>query len=111
MLNRSSECAIAAMSLLAEIWGEDRERLTATQVAERRRLTKPFVAKVLTILSQVGLVKGAPGPHGGYCLGPRFLVMAIPFLLLPAAVKMAEALERQPRRALRGRDRDRPAHR
>ncbi|MEN8150920.1 MAG: Rrf2 family transcriptional regulator [Planctomycetota bacterium] len=69
MLNRSSECAIAAMSLLAELWCEDGQRLTATEVADRRRLPRPFVAKVLTILSQVGLVRGAPGPRGGYCLG------------------------------------------
>ncbi len=69
MFNKSSESAIAAMSLLAEAWCADREqRLTAVQVATQRNLRKPFVAKLLTILSQAGLVVGAPGPHGGYCL-------------------------------------------
>jgi Rrf2 family protein len=31
-------------------------------------LPKPLVAKLLTILSQAGLVKGSPGPGGGYSL-------------------------------------------
>ena len=70
MFNKSTESAIAAMSLLAEAWCVDKgQRLTATQVAERRGLRKPFVAKLLTILSQAGLVVGSPGPRGGYSLG------------------------------------------
>ena len=69
MFNKSTECAMAAMSLLAEVWGSDAERLTARRIAEQRVLPGPFVAKVLTNLSQAGLVSGAPGPHGGYSLG------------------------------------------
>ncbi len=32
--------------------------------------------------------------HGGFCLGPRYLVMLIPFLLLPSAFWVEERLER-----------------
>jgi hypothetical protein len=32
--------------------------------------------------------------HGGFCLGPRYLVMSIPFLLLPSAFWVEERLER-----------------
>lgn len=32
--------------------------------------------------------------HGGFCLGPRYLLMSIPFLLLPSAFWVEELMER-----------------
>jgi len=67
MLSKSSEAAIAAMSRLAEVYAEGTP-LTAAQLAESRNLQKPFVAKLLTVLSQADLITGVPGPGGGYRL-------------------------------------------
>lgn len=68
MYGKQTETAIAAMSRLAEVYDEGKTRLAATDIATARGLQKPFVAKILTVLSQAGLVKGSPGPGGGYCL-------------------------------------------
>ncbi len=38
------------------------------EIARRRKLSQPVVAKVLTTLSQTGVVTGSPGPGGGYTL-------------------------------------------
>lgn len=64
---KTSQHAIAAMTALAEAHHEGR-RLSSLEIAERRRLPRPIIAKVLTVLSQAGLVVGAPGPGGGYAL-------------------------------------------
>jgi len=40
--------------------------------------------------------------HGGYSLGPRYLVMALPFLLLPLAPWLAQRFERREWRAYAG---------
>jgi Rrf2 family transcriptional regulator, iron-sulfur cluster assembly transcription factor len=68
ILNRSTETALVAMSRLAEQYAADGHPLTAAQIAEDRNVSKPFVAKVLTVLSQRGLVQGNPGRRGGYSL-------------------------------------------
>jgi Rrf2 family protein len=68
MINKSTETAIAAMSLLAEEYAGGRRTLKAAEIAERRCLRPPFVAKLLTQLSQAGLIKGTPGRNGGYAL-------------------------------------------
>ena len=70
MFNRSTEMAIVAMSRLAEEHGPQGQgqALTATQIADDRNVSKPYIAKVLTVLSQRGLVRGAPGRRGGYML-------------------------------------------
>ena len=68
LFNKSTEAAISAASLLAEVWCEGGGRLTASQIAERRNLPRPFVAKLLTALARADLVAGSPGPHGGYSL-------------------------------------------
>lgn len=68
MYGRQTEIAIAAMSVLAEIYDDDCPRLRASEIAEVRSLQRPFVAKILTMLSQAGLVTGSPGPGGGYAL-------------------------------------------
>lgn len=68
MYGKQTETAIAAMSRLAEVYDDGKTRLAAADIAEARGLLKPFVAKILTVLSQAGLVKGSPGPGGGYAL-------------------------------------------
>lgn len=68
MYGKQTERAIAAMSRLAEVWDGGSKRLSASEIAEQRGLPGPMVAKLLTSLSQSGLVSGSPGPGGGYCL-------------------------------------------
>lgn len=65
---KTTQSAIAAMSRLAEVYDEGKTRLSSGDIAENRNLPKPLVAKLLTILSQAGLVNGSPGPGGGYSL-------------------------------------------
>ncbi|MCW1924407.1 Rrf2 family transcriptional regulator [Luteolibacter arcticus] len=64
---KMSGCGVAAMSALAECHGEG-VQLSSQQIAESRNLSQPLVAKVLTVLSQAGLVHGTRGPGGGYRL-------------------------------------------
>ena len=64
-----AQAAIASMSLLAEHYSADTpERMNSREIGKKRNLSQAIVAKVLTTLSQVGLVTGAPGPGGGYAL-------------------------------------------
>lgn len=64
-----AQAAIAAMSLLAEHYTEEgAKRLNSREIAEQRKLSQAIVGKVLTTLSQTGLVSGSPGPGGGYTL-------------------------------------------
>ncbi len=65
--NKTTQYAIAAASRLAEVYDEQL-RLSSIDIAKSRELPQPVVAKVLTILSQAGLVSGSPGPGGGYSL-------------------------------------------
>ena len=64
---KSTQNAVAAMSRLAEVYPLGL-RLSSREVAEARDMPQTLAAKVLTQLSQVGLVSGAPGPGGGYAL-------------------------------------------
>lgn len=64
---KTTQYAIAAASRLAEVY-DDHIRLSSIDIARDRGLPKPVVAKVLTILSQAGIVAGSPGPGGGYAL-------------------------------------------
>ncbi len=67
--SKMAQTAISAISLLAEETPNTTPaKLSSADIAQRRRLPKPMIAKVLTILSQAGLVKGSPGPGGGYWL-------------------------------------------
>ncbi|HBS29495.1 MAG TPA: Rrf2 family transcriptional regulator [Phycisphaerales bacterium] len=68
MYGKQTETAIAALSRLAEVWDGGKTRLSASDIARERGLQGPFVAKMLTVLSQAGLVDGTPGPGGGYAL-------------------------------------------
>lgn len=68
MYGKQTETAIAAMSRLAEVYDGGKTRLSAADIAKERGLQGPFVAKMLTVLSQAALVDGTPGPGGGYAL-------------------------------------------
>ncbi len=68
MYGKQTERAISAMSRLAEVWDGGKTRLSSVQIADNRALPRPMVAKLLTELSQAGLVTGSPGPGGGYAL-------------------------------------------
>jgi Rrf2 family protein len=68
---KSTQTAIAALSLLAQVYdgeGSGMTRLSASDIAVARNLQRPFVAKLLTVLAQARLVTGSPGPGGGYAL-------------------------------------------
>ena len=66
---KTAQTAIASVSRLAEVFdASKRLKLNSADIAENRNLPQPVVAKVLTILSQAGLVNGSPGPGGGYWL-------------------------------------------
>ncbi|MBM4110971.1 MAG: Rrf2 family transcriptional regulator [Phycisphaerae bacterium] len=68
MYGKQTERAIGALSRLAEVWDGGTTRLSALQIAEERGLPAPMVAKILSTLSQAGIVAGSPGPGGGYAL-------------------------------------------
>lgn len=68
MYTRQTETAIAAASRLAEVYDGGTTRLSVTEIAESRNLQRPFLAKILTVLSQAGIVGGIPGPGGGFTL-------------------------------------------
>ncbi len=66
---KTAQTAIAAVSRLAEVYSKDNTvKLSSADIAQNRNLPQPVVAKVLTILSQAGIVHGSPGPGGGYWL-------------------------------------------
>ena len=64
---KTAQSAIAAMSRLAEAYAEKRS-LSSMDIARDRHLAQPLIAKLLTMLSQAGLVVGERGPGGGYRL-------------------------------------------
>lgn len=68
MYGKATETAIAAMTRLAEVYEDGKSRLSAVDIADNRRLARPFVGKILTTLSQAGLVIGSRGPGGGFTL-------------------------------------------
>ncbi len=63
---KTTQSAIAAMSRLAEQYDGGRTRVSSGDIAATRNLSRPLVAKMLTTLSQAGLIRGSPGPGGGY---------------------------------------------
>ena len=65
---KTAQTAVSALSLLAEIFDGGKTKLSSQEIAERRGLPQPVVAKVLTILSSRGLVDGTRGRGGGYWL-------------------------------------------
>ncbi|MFO0799695.1 MAG: Rrf2 family transcriptional regulator [Gemmataceae bacterium] len=66
---KTAQTAIAAVSRLAEVYDPARRvKLNSADIAGHRHLSQPVVSKVLTTLSQAGIVSGSPGPGGGYWL-------------------------------------------
>lgn len=63
---KMSGCAISALSALSE--HHPGSALSSHQIAELRNYSQSLVAKVLTMLSQEGIVIGNRGPGGGYRL-------------------------------------------
>ena len=57
--------AVAIMSYLAEFPGR---KAGSGEIAAARRISPPLTAKILTQLAGAALVKGQPGPGGGYSL-------------------------------------------
>lgn len=68
MFSKSLESAFAAMACLAETYDGGATTLTSGQIAADRQLLKPFLAKLMTSLSQGGLVSSKPGRNGGFTL-------------------------------------------
>jgi len=65
---KTAQTAVSALSLLAEMYDGGKTKLSSHDIAARRELPQPVVAKVLTIVSSLGLVDGTRGPGGGYWL-------------------------------------------
>lgn len=65
---KTAQNAISAMSYLAEVYDGGETKLSSLDIAQRRKLPKPLVAKILVVLSQAELVDGTRGPGGGYWL-------------------------------------------
>lgn len=65
---KTAQNAIALMSLLAEHYDEQQTRFTSIEIAEKRNLSKPLVAKLLSTLSKMGYIDGTPGRNGGYAM-------------------------------------------
>ena len=65
LYGQTSANGIAVMSYLAS----DPDRWCGSgEIAKSRKLSRALTAKVLTRLSFAGLVRGQPGPGGGYAL-------------------------------------------
>lgn len=78
---KMSGCAVAAMSALAEVHA-DGQMMSSHQIAASRNFSQALVGKVMTILSQHGLVLGSRGPGGGYRLARE-----------PATITILEVVE------------------
>ncbi|MCG8527443.1 MAG: Rrf2 family transcriptional regulator [Opitutales bacterium] len=65
---KTASNAISAISYLAEIHETEQPKAGSKEISKNREIPKPLVAKILTILSTGKLVKGTPGPNGGYTL-------------------------------------------
>jgi Rrf2 family protein len=65
---KMSQNAVSAVSYLASCWQDPPCKVSSSEIAEKRNLPRPIVAKILTSLSHGGLIKGTPGPGGGYWL-------------------------------------------
>lgn len=60
--------AANAISIMSYLASEPGCRAGSAEIAEARHLSTPLAAKLLTQLATAGLVKGQPGPGGGYKL-------------------------------------------
>ena len=60
--------AVSAAAYLAERYAEGRKPASSGAIARDRGISKPLVGKILSTLSNAGLVTGSPGVGGGYRL-------------------------------------------
>lgn len=60
--------AIASISYLAAHYDKAGFRANSETIARARALSKPLVAKIMSQMSTAGLVRGTPGPGGGFYL-------------------------------------------
>jgi len=67
MYSKLAQGGIAAVSFLASVSSQDR-LVGSAEIATAREMSRQLIAKILTKLSQAGLVTGTPGPTGGYRL-------------------------------------------
>ena len=65
LYGKTAANAIAILSYLAATAGR---RVGPQEIADARGLSKALTAKLLTLLSAAKLVRGVPGPGGGYQL-------------------------------------------
>jgi len=65
-IGKTAQNAVAVVSYLAECSRDNRGSVSSQAVADARGISKPLAAKILTTLSQYGIVKGSTGPGGGY---------------------------------------------
>lgn len=65
LYGKTASNAIAVMSYLAACPGQV---VGSAEIAEARGISRALTAKLLTQLSSAGLVRGQPGPGGGYLL-------------------------------------------
>ena len=65
--SKLAQSGIAAVSYLAGISGESR-LAGSGEIAAARKLSPQLTAKILTLMSRAGIVRGTPGPTGGYRL-------------------------------------------
>lgn len=74
--SKLAQAAISAVSYLAGIAAEKRLAGSA-EIAGSREMSHQLIAKVLTMLSSVGIVEGIRGPTGGYRLArpPREITL------------------------------------
>lgn len=68
MYGKQTECAIAVMSRLVEVYDEGCTNMSADDIADSRGYPRPFVRKILSVLTHAGLVIGSRGPGGGCAL-------------------------------------------
>lgn len=76
-LGKPAQYAIAAVACLAERWHDPAARVSRRDIARERNLPGPVAAKLLTSLVQAGIVRGVPGPGGGFRLArpPRQITL------------------------------------
>lgn len=65
---KTASNAIAVMSYLA---AHPETRAGSGEIAGARGISQALTAKLLTQLAAAGLVRGTPGPGGGYMLGKK----------------------------------------
>lgn len=60
--------AIASLSYLAANFDKPGFKVNSQAIATARSLSRPLVGKLMSQMSTAGLVKGTPGPGGGFYL-------------------------------------------